>query len=76
VFISGCDDTQTAADTVDSKNVPTGALSNALLEVLKKETKMKKLLWGILKELKTKGYSQIPQLSSSIPFQLSDPFIC
>ncbi len=76
VFISGCDDTQTAADTVDSKNVPTGALSNALLEVLKKETKMKKLLWGLLKELKTKGYSQIPQLSSSIPFQLSDPFIC
>ena len=76
VFISGCDDTQTAADTVDAKNVPTGALSNALLEVLKKETKMKKLLWGILKELKTKGYSQIPQLSSSIPFQLSDPFIC
>ena len=76
VFISGCDDTQTAADTVDSKNIPTGALSNALLEVLKKETKMKKLLWGILKELKTKGYSQIPQLSSSIPFPLSDPFIC
>lgn len=75
VFISGCQDSQTAADTVDSNNIPSGALTNALLLALKKETKMKRVLWAILKELREKGYSQIPQLSSSIPFQLSDPFI-
>lgn len=75
VFISGCSDQQTAADTIDTNNTPSGALTNAILEVIKKETKMKLFLMGLLKELKTKGYSQIPQLSSSIPFQLSDPFI-
>ena len=75
VFISGCSDSQTAADTVDFNNVPSGALTNAILAALKKETKMKKVLWAVLKELREKRYSQIPQLSSSIPFQLSDPFI-
>jgi len=75
VFISGCMDTQTAADTVDSNNIPSGALTNAIFEVLKKENKMKRFLWALLKELIQKGYTQIPQLSSSIPFQLSDPFL-
>jgi hypothetical protein len=71
IFVSGCADTQTAADTVDSNNVPSGALTNAILAVIKKETKMKKFLWRVLKELNERGYSQIPQLSSSIPCQLS-----
>jgi uncharacterized caspase-like protein len=71
IFVSGCADTQTAADTVDSNNVPSGALTNAILAVIKKETKLKKFLWRVLKELNERGYSQIPQLSSSIPCQLS-----
>ena len=75
VFISGCLDTQTAADTVDTNNTPSGALTNAIFEVINKEKKMKNFLWALLKELSSKGYTQIPQLSSSIPFQLSDPFI-
>lgn len=75
VFVSGSTDTQTAADTVDSYNIPSGALTNGILEVIKKENKMKRFLWALLKELKEKGYSQIPQLSSSIPFHLSMPFI-
>jgi hypothetical protein len=75
VFISGCTDVQTAADTVDPNNIPSGALTNAIFEVIKTEKKMKRFLWAILKELSSKGYTQVPQLSSSIPFQLSDPFI-
>jgi uncharacterized caspase-like protein len=75
VFISGCTDVQTAADTVDKNNIPTGALTNAILEVLKSENKIKRFLWAVLKELSAKGYTQVPQLSSSIPLQLSDPFI-
>jgi uncharacterized caspase-like protein len=75
VFVSGCADTQTAADTVDANNTPSGALTNAIFEVIKKENKMKRFLWALLKEISSKGYDQIPQLSSSIPFQLSDPFL-
>jgi uncharacterized caspase-like protein len=75
VFVSGCADTQTAADTVDANNTPSGALTNAIFEVIKKENKMKRFLWALLKEISSKGYAQIPQLTSSIPIQLSDPFL-
>jgi len=64
VFINSCTDT-----------IPSGALTNAIFEVLKKENKMKRFLWALLKELIQKGYTQVPQLSSSIPFQLSEPFL-
>lgn len=75
IFISGCTDVQTAADTVDNNNIPSGALTNAICEVLKKENKIRRFLWAVLQELSAKGYTQVPQLSSSIPLQLSDPFI-
>jgi hypothetical protein len=77
IFLSGCQDTQTSADTVNSKNVPTGALTNALLETWDtygNNIKFKYLLWDVRKVLKTKGYEQIPQLSCSNSVSLSDVF--
>lgn len=77
IFLSGCNDTQTAADTVDSKNIPTGALTNALLEVWNQygmNIKFKYLLWDIRAVLKKNGYSQIPQLSCSSNINIGDEF--
>lgn len=77
IFLSGCKDTQTAADTVDKKNIPTGALTNALLEVWNKygiDIKFKYLLWDVRTVLKSGGYQQIPQLSCSNNINLSDVF--
>ena len=67
VFLSGCRDNQTAADTADSKGRPCGALTMALRETWKAygvNIKMKHLLWDVRKYLRDKGYSQIPQLST------------
>jgi hypothetical protein len=77
IFLSGCQDKQTAADTVDAKNVPSGALTNALLETWETygvNIKFKYLLWDIRTSLKIKGYDQIPQLSCSNSLSLSDVF--
>jgi hypothetical protein len=77
IFLSGCQDNQTSADTVNSKNVPTGALTNALLSVWSTygiNIKFKYLLWDIRTSLKKAGYDQIPQLSCSNSISLSDEF--
>jgi hypothetical protein len=77
IFLSGCQDTQTSADTVDSKNMPSGALTNALLEAWDKygiHIKFKHLLWDVRTSLKKNGYDQIPQLSCSNSISLSDVF--
>jgi hypothetical protein len=34
---------------------------------------MKRVLWAIRKELIARGYSQLPQMSSSLPLGMSDP---
>jgi metacaspase-1 len=67
IFLSGCRDSQTAADTADENWRPCGALSWALVETWKSygsSIKLKYLLWDIREFLKTKGYSQIPELTS------------
>jgi len=77
IFLSGCQDNQTSADTVDIKNMPSGALTNALLEVWEKygvNIKFKYLLWDIRTSLKNSSYEQIPQLSCSNSISLSDEF--
>jgi len=77
IFLSGCQDSQTSADTVDSKNMPSGALTNALLEAWDKygiNIKFKYLLWDVRSSLKKQGYDQIPQLSCSNSISLSDVF--
>jgi hypothetical protein len=77
IFLSGCADNQVAADTVDSKNVPSGALTNALLEVWNQygmNIKFKYLLWDVRDVLKKKGYNQIPQMSCSNNINIGDEF--
>jgi len=77
IFLSGCNDNQTSADTVNSKNMPTGALTNSLLEVWNQygmNIKFKYLLWDVRAILKRDGYSQIPQMSCSSNINISDEF--
>lgn len=77
IFLSGCSDRQTSADTVDSKNIPSGALTNALLDVWNQygtNIKFKYLLWDVRDVLKKKKYTQIPQLSCSTNINLNDEF--
>jgi hypothetical protein len=66
ILLSGCTDAQTAADTVNKVGVPSGALTNALLDIWNTygvNIKLKHLLWNMRKLLQTQGYPQIPQLS-------------
>ena len=77
IMLSGCKDTQTAADTIDAKRVPTGALTNALLDVWNRygmNIKFKYMLWDIRTVLRNGGYDQIPQLSCSSNITISDTF--
>jgi hypothetical protein len=77
IFLSGCRDDQTAADTVDISNIPSGALTNALLETWNTygiNIKFKYLLWDIREVLRKGGYTQIPQLSCSTSIDLSAVF--
>jgi hypothetical protein len=77
IFLSGCRDDQTSADTVDINNIPSGALTNALLETWGTygiNIKFKHLLWDIREVLRKGKYTQIPQLSCSTSIDLSDVF--
>jgi hypothetical protein len=66
ILLSGCNDVQTSADTVNETGLPSGALTNALLDIWNiygVNIKLKHLLWNIRKLLQNRGYTQIPQLS-------------
>lgn len=73
--ISGCRDNQTSADTV-MKNTPQGALSGILLEILNSRNKeyisYKTLMVELVKLMRERGYSQVPQFSSNIYLNLKD----
>jgi hypothetical protein len=59
-------ETQTLADTVNTVEQQSGALTNALLDIWTTygvNIKFKHLLWNIRKLLKQRGYTQILQLS-------------
>ena len=79
VLLSGCMDTQTASEAWDAKSAkPCGAMTEALLYALSEDRgpnakKMKRVLWSVLARLRAEGHVQVPQLSSSVPFPLSDP---
>lgn len=72
IFISGCQDKQTSADSKDDYGMPSGALTWALLKSLReidvaKSKKPVKYTWKELVELiryklRKGGYDQIPQL--------------
>ncbi len=67
IMISGSSDVQTSADTVVD-GTPRGAVTWSFLETLKGNQNdsltWEKMLLAMREFLKTKGYSQIPQLSS------------
>ena len=66
VFLSGCHDAQTAADTVGADLKPCGALTWALIDTWKAygpAIKLKYILWDVHIFLKRRGYDQLPQLS-------------
>jgi hypothetical protein len=66
IMLSGCQDDQTSADTVGADKRPCGALTWALLDTWKAygtAIKMKYILWDVRKFLRTRGYTQNPQLT-------------
>ena len=88
-MISGCQDEQTSADVsnVQAFSLPNpqgragGALTAALLNVAYadhkntgKDLSFEATLLQVREMLKQKGFSQIPQLSSSRPMDISAPF--
>jgi len=88
-MISGCRDEQTSADVsnVASFSLPDpagragGALTSALLNVTYadhqdtgKDLTYQDTLLQVREQLKAKGYSQIPQLSSSRPMEIKTNF--
>jgi hypothetical protein len=68
ILISGCSDLQTSSDAIiDNKN--SGALTWSFLDVLtgfnsSKNISWRNLLLSMREKLKSKGFTQIPQLSS------------
>lgn len=77
IFLSGCKDDQYSMDTIDHTDNPAGALTWALLETWKRygsKIKTKYLLWDVRNYLASRGYSQIPQLSTGRYEDLQDVF--
>jgi hypothetical protein len=66
-FLSGCQDGDVSWDVVNAQGQPGGALTFALLDIwntYKVPMKMKHLLWNVRTLIKSRGYPQIPQLST------------
>jgi hypothetical protein len=66
IFLSGCMDSQTSDESMNSNGERSGALTNALIDVWNTygtNIKFKHLLWDIRKILSEQKYEQIPQLS-------------
>lgn len=77
VLLSGCSDSQSAEDTYDANNIPTGAMTNALLKIWNSSgvsINFKNLLWNIRKNLRSDGYPQVPQLSCSASININNVF--
>jgi hypothetical protein len=70
-------DTQVAADTRDEWGRPCGALTMALLRTWRTygpAIRFKHLLWDVRSFLKQRRYSQIPQLSTGVPYDINASF--
>ncbi|KAJ3540911.1 hypothetical protein NMY22_g4098 [Coprinellus aureogranulatus] len=76
VYLSGCRDDQTSADTVEEGRA-TGALSHAFVEALTKTPELSylQMLINTRKILVQKRHTQVPQLSSSHPIDTNLQFI-
>lgn len=75
VFLSGCRDPQTSADTVDQRGRPCGALTWALTSTWNSygarstSFPLQYLLWDIRAFLRSRNYSQVPVLSTGTPIE-------
>lgn len=77
VSLSGCKDSQTSADTFVKGVGSSGAMSYALLKVLRSNPRLSygQLLVGV-RDILRNEYSQVPQLSSAKPMSLlNEPFM-
>jgi len=72
VLFSGCDDDETAADVVTNKGAA-GAMTNAFMKAFEETSHptYPEFLAEIQRNLKKKGYSQRPQLTSSQAFNIN-----
>lgn len=83
ICISGCQDFQTSADAWEHNSQTNqyqsqGALTANLLKVLREnpgQLSYKSLMKKLLAALKTRGYSQIPRLTSGNYINLADKFV-
>lgn len=77
VALTSCLDSEVAADTQDERRRPCGALTMALLRVWRTYgpgIKFKHLLWDVRALLRQKGYAQVPQLSTGLPYDMNAAF--
>ncbi|ORX46394.1 peptidase C14 [Piromyces finnis] len=76
IQFSGCKDDQTSADA-KINNQSTGAMSYAFITAMNKNSEYSyaDLLKEIRSIMKTKGFTQIPQLSTSHPMNMNSKFI-
>ena len=74
---SGCQDNDYAAETVSAvTNLPQGAMTTALIAVLRRTgyyPAIATLYTEVKKELASNGFTQVPNLTSSIPVTLTTP---
>lgn len=83
LLFSGCKDNQTSADTSKlSGGLTTGAMTYALIETLEHTTvgdwrnyTYRKLLQTMRQKLRVNRMTQIPQFSTSHPFDLGSQFV-
>lgn len=80
VMLSGCKDSQTSADGgfIEGETKGAGAMTAAYLQTLKDYNFVltyKQLLEGVHKRLKSEGFTQKPQLSSTRKINLDDYFL-
>ena len=77
LFLSGCRDSEYAADTVGKDDRPCGAMTMALLETWKTygaAIKLKYLLWDVRKFLVDYGYPQVPELTTGTFMDMNGVF--
>jgi len=81
ILFSGCQDHQTSADSAGLTSVSAGAMTHSFIEAIERGSvsswqsySYRSLCQAMRQKLKAKGFRQIPQLSTSRPFNLDSPF--
>jgi hypothetical protein len=76
ILFSGCQDNSTSCDVSSSFSAPGGAMTTAFTKALKKNPfpTYDQLLELLLQEMRSNGFQQKPQMSSSQEFEIGRPF--